>query len=383
MGMDCVGAQIVSRRSFAKGLAAGVLACSTGMLAGCYDINEDLTSIVDMGGRTVRVPRKIDRVFCTNPIGTDNVLFFASDLLAGWNFKPSGGAQDYFGVDLLALPSLGVWMGAGATPNSEEIAMQDPSVLLCYWTCDDAGVNMADSIRDETGFPVVLLDYTVQALPESYRFLGKLVDRADDAEAIARFCEAKLDYIEEMVAKVPAPERKSVFLSQGTGGLSTDPVGSMHVTDALELIGTRNVADMPGTEGQGMGMPSVNVEQIISWNPDAVLVSEYNMSDYQRSNLYDEILDDSNWNHVPCVAAGQVFRIPQMPLTWFGRPPSALRLLGCLWLLRVLYPERCAEIDVRAEAMEFYALFFGRGIDDGELDSILAGSGIVETEAGE
>lgn len=375
----------LSRRTFVKGVGFSMLALGiapAAVLSGCYDMRENLKSITDMGGRAVLVPREVNRVFCTNPIGTDNVLYFAPDLLAGWNFKPSGSSQDYFGVDLLALPSLGVWMGAGATPNVEEIAMQDPDVLLCYWTADEAGISMADSIRDETGFPVVLLDYTVQALPASYRFLGVVVGRLDAAEEIARFCEQKIELIESMTERVPSSARKSIFLAQGTGGLSTDPVGSMHVTDALELIKTANVAFLPGTEGQGMGMPTVNIEQILMWDPDAVLVSEYNMSDYQRSNVYGEIMSDPNWNEVPCVAAGEVYRIPQLPFTWFGRPPSALRLLGCLWLLRVLYPDYCGDIDVRSEAIEFIECFFGKRPTDDELDGILEDAGVPAAEEG-
>ena len=166
-----------------------------------------------------------------------------------------------------SLPSLGVWMGAGAVPNAEEIAAQNPDALLCFWTADEVGANMADEVQNQTGLPVVLVDYDVRSAPTTFRLLGDLMGCSERAVELASYCEGKLATIRAVADAVPESERKRVFLAQGNDGLTTDPVGSMHVTDALELINTENVADMPGTQGQGMGMPSVNLEQIINWNP--------------------------------------------------------------------------------------------------------------------
>ena len=323
------------------------------------------------------VPEQIDRVFCTNPIGTVDLFALAPEKLAGWNFRPAGDNKKYIPDEYFALPSLGVWMGAGSVPNAEEIAAQDPDVLLCYWTANDVGGDMADDIRDETGLPVVLVDYDVRHAPEMFRFVGDLVGCAERGEELAAFCERKLAVIERVAASIPEEERKSVFLAQGNDGLTTDPVGSMHVTDALDLINTGNVADMPGTEGKGMGMPSVNLEQVITWNPDAVLVAEFNMSDSESSDIYGAIRQDAHWSNVPCVKAGEIYRIPQSPFSWFGRPPSAARVLGCLWVLKVLYPAYAADINLRDETVEFYRMFYRYDdFDEYTLDQLLGAAGI-------
>ena len=370
-----------TRRSF-LGLAAvaAVSACAGGLLDGCADAGfaqGNLRNVADMGGRSVMVPEQIDRVFCTNPIGTVDLFALAPEKLAGWNFRPAGDNKKYIPDEYFALPSLGVWMGAGSVPNAEEIAAQDPDVLLCYWTADEVGGGMADDIRDETGLPVVLVDYDVRSAPEMFRYVGGLVGCEERGEELAAFCERKLARIERIAASIPESERKSVFLAQGNDGLTTDPVGSMHVTDALELIKTGNVADMPGTEGKGMGMPSVNLEQIITWNPDAVLVAEFNMSDSESSDIDGAIQQDAHWNNVPCVRAGEIYRIPQSPFSWFGRPPSAARVLGCLWVLKVLYPQYASDINMRDETVEFYRTFYRYdGFDEYTLDQLLGAAGI-------
>lgn len=362
----------ISRRRFVEFGASVVIGVSVGgLLVGCGGAKGPSHTITDMAGRVVAVPDTVTKAFCSNPIGTVDLYALAPEKLAGWNFIPAGDAQKYIDADSLKLPALGVWMGAGAVPNSEEIARISPDVIFCYWTADEVGANMADEIAKQTGFVVVSVDYDIRATPEMFRFVGGIIGEAKRAEELATFCEAKLELIENIVAGIPTDKRKRIFLSQGTDGLMTDPVGSLHVTDALELLDVGNVASMPGTEGKGMGMPSVNIEQIITWNPDAVLVAEYSMSNAESSDIYAELKADSRWHNIPCVAAGEVYRIPQAPFSWFGRPPSAVRIVGCLWLLHILYPDYTADLDMRGETREFYQTFYGVALDEAMLDAIL------------
>lgn len=367
------GAQIAAGAAI-LGFSSTALSGCMG-LSGCAVLQGNLRTVVDMAGREVAVPETIERVFCSNPIGTVDIYALDPDLLVGWNFRPTGDNRKYIPEVYLNLPPLGVWMGSGATPNDEEIVRQSPHAILCYWTADEVGCDMADGVRDETGMPTLLIDYDIRMCAEMFRYVGPLLGREERAEELAAYCDEKLAYIRACTAKIPEAERKSVYIAQGPGGLSTDPVGSMHVTDALDLINTGNVVDLPGTAGQGMGMPTVNLEQIIMWDPDAVLVSEYSMSDSESSDLYGEIVVDANWQNVPCVRAGAVYRLPQSPFAWFGRPPSVMRLLGCLLVLKLLYPVYTEDIDIVEETRAFYQLFLRLELEDEELIAILETAG--------
>lgn len=369
----------MDRRKFIIGSAsciAMLLTASSSALSGCSITSKSLQEVKDMGGREVYIPTKLERVFCTNPIGTADIYCLNPDLLVGWNFKPSGMSQYYIQSDYLELPSLGVWMGAGNTPNPEEIASQDPDVLLCFWTADETGTDMAEEIRSETSMPVLLIDYDLRNTPEMFRYLGNLFGCSERAEKLALYCEEKISWIQNVVKKVPQSKRKSIYLAQSSGGLSTDPVGSMHVDDALALIGTNNVANLPGTVGAGMGMPTVSIEQIIQWNPDAIFVSEYTMTDYKLSDIYSEIKTDRRWQQVECVKKGNIYSIPQAPFSWFGRPPSVVRLLGCLMLLKILYPSYVKSLDIRQEAKDFYSLFLNYSLSDKQLDELLTNTNL-------
>ncbi|MDR2197395.1 MAG: ABC transporter substrate-binding protein [Coriobacteriales bacterium] len=367
----------MSRRAFLRrtllfGLAAPGLACSPAALSGCVSAKRR-RSLLDMGARTVEVPETVRRVLCTNPIGTVDVYLLDPALLVGWNFRPRAADAAFLNPATLELPSLGVWMGAGSVPNAEEVLATRPDVLLCFWSVDEAGVAMADSIQEEMRLPVLLCDCSLEQVVETYTFLGELLGVTQRLNVLIAFFAEKLELLRSTVARIPEEELRTIFLAEGKGGLQTDPVGSLHVQDALDLLHTRNVVDLPGSEGQGMGMPSVSIEQIITWNPSAVLVSEYSMSDTATSDLYHEIRSDRNWNSVPCVAAGEIYQIPQSPFSWFGRPPSALRLLGCLWLLCRLYPEyaQAAGIVLETEVREFFSRCFDRELTEDELIVLL------------
>ena len=345
-------------------LAVLPLGCGRSLQAGAT------IEIIDMGGRTVVIPEIIDKVFCSNPIGTVNVYALAPERLAGWNFVPTGASAQYINPDYLDLPALGVWMGAGATPNREEIAKAAPSVILCFWSAGSEGVDMADSIQQQTGIPVILMDYSITATPEVYRLLGEYLDERERAGEFERYFEQELERLGGIVRGVPESERKSVFISQGARGLQTDPAGSLHVQDALDLLGLRNVAELPGTVGSGMGMPSVSPEQLLVWQPDAILVSEYNMGSNVMSNLHGEILSERSWANLNAVKNGAVYRIPQSPFSWFGKPPSAVRMLGSLWLINSLYPDY-AEFDMIREIINFYELFYRIELTEYEAAAIL------------
>lgn len=332
-------------------------------------------TITDMGGRKVQVPLSIQKVFCSNPIGTADTYMLDPELLAGWNYKPAGEDTRYIKSKYLALPALGVWMGAGATPNIEEIRKANPDVILCFWTADSTGVQMADEIQKQAGVPVVLVDYDIRSSDKTFDFLGSLLNRTTRGQELSAYCRETLDKISAMAAAVPASGKKTVYIAEGKGGLQTDSVGSMHVQDTFDLLGCTNVVYLPGSAGKGMGMPSVSLEQVIKWQPDVVLVSEYSMSNSRKSTLYQEIRKDSAWKNVKAVKDGHVYRIPQSPFAWIGRPPSAARLLGCLWLGKLLYGDK-ANVDVKAETVKFYRLLYGVNLTDQEVASILEYPGI-------
>ncbi len=370
----------VKRIRLKKYLLLIVLASMAFIIGGCRlaEVSNEASGkavetrvIVDMGGRRVTVPRKINKVFCSNPIGTVDVYLLAPEKLAGWNFKPALEERKFIEEKYLDLPALGVWMGAGAVPNAEEIVKAAPDAILCFWTTDRNGIDMADTIEAQTGIPVILMDCGINSVDKVYELLGEYLDVKERAEMLGRYCRNTLETLSEKISVIPEQKRKRVFISQGKGGLQTDPVGSIHIQDVLDFLKLKNVADLPGTAGKGMGMPSVSIEQLIYWNPDVILINEYNLNDAEKSGLYEEILHGEDWSQIKAVRDKKVYDIPQSPFSWFGKPPSAVRILGSVWLANLLYPDYI-HIDIRSEIKRFYSTFYRYSLTDTQVEEILA-----------
>lgn len=360
------------QRRVALCLLAFVLALITTGCSHHYAVQDTATHMVtDMGGRQVRIPKTIGKVFCSNPIGTVDVCTLAPQKLAGWNFKLTSEDLQYIRAKYRSLPALGVWMGTGATPNTEEITKVHPDVILCFWSIDESGRQMADQIQKQTHLPVLLMDYNIDSVDKVYRYLGGLLGVSKRAETLAQDSRSRLDKITAAIGNVPEAQQPKIYISEGAGGLQTDPVGSLHIQDVADLLHLDNVVNLTGAAGQGMGMPTVSVEQLMNWDPHFIFVNEYNLNSTEKSDIYSRILQNTQWSGITAVRDKKVYDIPQTPFSWFGKPPSVMRVLGSAWVASLLFPDQ-VKLDIRQEAKDFFKLYLNDNLTDAQLDAILA-----------
>ncbi|MFT8889826.1 MAG: ABC transporter substrate-binding protein [Ethanoligenens sp.] len=360
------------RKRIVLGLLAAIFVFSFSGCSHHYTVQSVSTHVVtDMGGRSVTIPKTISKVFCTNPIGTVDVYTLAPQKLAGWNFKLTSESLQYIDAKYRGLPALGVWMGTGATPNIEQITKVHPDVLLCFWSIDQNGKQMADQIQRQTHLPVLLMDYNVDSVEKVYRYLGGLLGVQARAETLAQNSRALLDRVTGAIGTVAEADEPKIFISEGVGGLQTDPVGSLHIQDAADLLHLNNVVNLTGASGQGMGMPTVSVEQLMNWDPHYIFVNEYNLNGAEKSNNYNAITTSVQWAGLSAVKQKHVYDIPQIPFSWFGKPPSVMRVLGAAWVAGLTYPDK-VKLDIRQEAKDFYKLYLNHNLSDAELSAMLA-----------
>jgi len=328
-------------------------------------VDEKTHSIVDMAGRTVQVPEKVDKIFSTGPVGTILIYTLAPEKLAGWNTPLTEAEKRYILDTYRDLPVLGRWFGKNSSGNPEELLKVHPDVILSMGTVDETAVSSAERLQEQVGIPVLLVDGSIDKLDVAYRFVGKLLGTEERAEELASYCSQTITEVREKVAKIPPGERRRVYYAQGPRGLETDPRGSFH-TEVLEIVGGINVAETP-VKG-GYGRASVSLEQVLAWDPDYIIVN----SDYaQEQGGYNTNFIDSRWHNIKAVKDGNVYRIPQYPYNWFDRPPSVNRIIGIKWLANILYPD-IFDIDIKAETKDFYAKFYHYDLSEKELNELLS-----------
>jgi ABC-type Fe3+-hydroxamate transport system substrate-binding protein len=156
---------------------------------------------------------------------------------------------------------------------------------------------------------------------------------------------------------------ETAFLSEELKKL---PAGSTH-SQIFDIAGVRNCAAID--EDFGYKDISINIEQVIKWNPDYIIVN--NRSSNQTGNiLLSKIKNDKSWQMLDAVKNNHLLVVPTSPKNWIGRPPGINRLLGIRWLEASLYPD-IAKTDMQKEVSRFCNLFYHISLSSEQIQNIL------------
>ncbi|BCS55058.1 ABC transporter substrate-binding protein [Geobacter sp. SVR] len=317
--------------------------------------------IIDMTGRKVTVPDRITRVYSSSPPGTWLLYAVDPSLLAGLNFAPGEREQRFLRPEFGRLPVVGGVVGHGRGLNMETLLKIKPDIVL-VWDWQQQGINgRFEETFQKLGIPTVYVRLdSLGDYPAAFRFLGELLDRRERTDRLERYAEQALKDVATAVGRIPANQRVSVYYAEGDEGLATEREASFHA-ELIPLAGGRNVHR--GEALDHVGMETVSLEQVMHYNPQAILV--------QEREFFARVLADPRWQGVKGVRDKRVYLIPRLPFNWFDRPPSFMRLLGLKWLANALYP-RQFPLDLARETREFYRLFLGVSLADADLKEVLS-----------
>jgi len=193
-------------------------------------------------------PPPTPRLVSLTPAITETVFALgAGDLLVG--------RSDWCSIPAQASVLPG--MGSSLTPNLEAIALAHPSGILVDASLGTKPDDLK-AISTVHSFPWL----TVEQVVGSTRELGKVVGKEAEANALA-------DQIASTLS-VTAPEGPVVLLAMAGEGLESGEVwyikpDSLHGA-ALHAAGAKNAV------GVREGAPMLTLEQVVSLNPDAVML---------------------------------------------------------------------------------------------------------------
>jgi len=313
----------------------------------------------DSGGRRVDVPEEIRHVFPAGPPASVTLFAVAPEKMIGWTRAPSTEARAFLPARYAELPEIGRLTGRGNTVNLENVVRLAPDLVLDVGSTTATYVSLADQVQEQTHIPEVLIGGRLAGTAATLRTIGGLLGVSERAEALAQYAESVLSGVQEAVAKVPAPERPSIYVARGPRGLETAVAGSIG-SEVVDLVGARNVV---GKDTGPRTIVDVSPEQILAWQPEVILTID--------RRFHAAIRSDPVWREVDGVQAGRIHFVPDLPFSWLDDPPAPNRLIGLLWLGKVLYPTSFPQ-DIRAEARRFYGLFYQQEPSDAQLDGLLA-----------
>jgi len=313
----------------------------------------------DSGGRRVNVPDEVHRVFPVGPPASVTLFTLAPEKMLGWPRAPSPEARSFLPTRYGELPEIGRLTGRGNTVNLENVVRWAPDLVLDVGSTTAHYVSLADQVVEKTHIPTVLIGGRLADTPTTFRTTGDLLGVSSRAEALAGYAEALLGRVQEAIAKIPAAGRPSIYVARGPTGLETAVAGSI-ASEVVDLLGARNVV---GKDSAPRTIVGVSPEQLLAWQPDVILAID--------RRCHAAIRTDPVWRELKAVQPGKIHLVPALPFSSLDDPPAPNRLIGLLWLGKLLYPALFPQ-DIRREARRFYALFYQQEPSDTQLDGLFA-----------
>lgn len=284
------------------------------------------------------------------------LLAVAPEKLVGFSsFDFSRQTAIPFHEDIRALPKLGKLAGRASTLSLEALLALKPDLVIDCGNADETWLSQARQVNAQTQIPWLLINGELRLSPQQLLAAGEALGVATRARTQAKLAQR---FIDEALAFSHSPAAKLRFYAaRGARGLETGLQGSLH-TEAAELLGLHNVAQIPGRHG----LAQVSMENLLSWQPDIILVQDAITAQYLR--------EDPVWQGVKAVADRRILFLSGLPFGWLDAPPGINRLLG----LRRLH----AWLDLQVEAgfktdMQRYSeLFWHTTLSDAQYQQLVS-----------
>ena len=316
-------------------------------------------TFTDSVGRTVELPKNIERVAISGPLAQIVVFALCPDKLVGIASKWDKTAEQFLATEYYQLPELGQLYGGKGELNLETLLNSGAQVVIDVGEPKGSIKEDLDALTEQTGIPFVHITMTTATMGDAYRKLGELLHMPDEAEALAAYCEQAYEKISKIAENV---DKVNLLYITGDQGLNVIAQDSYHA-EVIDLLSNNlAVVDNPSSKGTGN---EVDMEQIMLWNPDVIL--------FAPESCYATVGTDPLWSGITAIRTGEYYEVPMGPYNWMGFPPSVQRVLGMLWMAKLLYPD-AADYDLYTEVAAYFRLFYHCELSEDAFNALVANS---------
>lgn len=324
--------------------------------------------VTDQLGREVTIPGKIERVVTGGILPYFSTWYVATNStkeIVGMHPNSYNAAKNSIlskiSPDVLNAETSYIQNGE---VNVEELLKIDPQLYVEISTNEDS-INKVT----EAGIPVVAVKAIDAAAAEplatfnSWLTLTSKItgttDRADRFLQEGKKVQSELDAKLKDIAKENKPRALILFMhndkSITVGGSNFFGNQWLNATGAIDVA-----------EKDVQGRKEVNMEQIYSWNPDIIYIT--NFTETQPEDLLENKVDGQDWSQVKAVQDGKVYKIPLGIYRWF--PPSGDAPLMLKWMAQKNHPALFT-YKIEDEIKTYYKDFYEFDVTDEEIHDIL------------
>jgi iron complex transport system substrate-binding protein len=311
----------------------------------------------DSAGRRVMLPDQITRIMPAGPSSAVFVFVLVPNKMIGWPLPLSRAQRALLPAKYARLPAVGQLGGSYPTATADDVIRLHPDLIVGYGAISPPTVALADRIQQQTHTPYILLDDSIQLMPQMLRQMSPIFGAGDNGLAVASYAFHAVGALRGELLITSPTDRPLVYYGRGPDGLETALPGSAEAS-VIEQAGVINVA---GGLGRG-GLTRVTRGQIFGWNPQIIIA--------QQRSFYNALLRGWQWRGLAAVRSKKVYLAPADPFGWIDDPPGVNRAIGLYWLASLFYPNLYQQ-DIRTVAREFYQLYYGVQLTDRQLEALV------------
>lgn len=213
---------------------------------------------------------------------------------------------------------------SGFMPNIETMLHIGPDLI---WQWGHMGDELLTPLR-EAGLPTAALLYgTEERTREWIRLMGKALGKDQQAAAQLQWRMQVEQSIRRITADIPVKARPKVLYLSRYAPQYRAPGKNGSFEFDIALAGGINVSSAIGNA------PTVNIEQILVWQPDVIL-----LNNFEAKLTPQTIYDDPLFADIPAVRHRRVYKVPAGGYLW--DPPSQESPLYWQWLSQILHPDK-------------------------------------------
>lgn len=316
--------------------------------------------VTDTTGREVHLPGEVTRLAVV-PIPWASIVYAvdgSGERVVGMH--PSAKASYETSMLKVLAPEMENastdFVGQDFTIHMEELSKLNPSAII-VWNYQEDEISQLEKLK----IPTIALQYgTIEDLQNGIRVIGKILGKEERAEALVKFQQDMMAYLDTKKAAIEGGEKPKVLYLRD-GDLKVAAGGTVN-TRMIETAGGVNVAkDVPGQ------WTAVTMEQVAAWDPEVIILS--NFSSIQPADLFEDKFAGQKWKNIKAVREGCVYKAPIGLYRWDA--PCIETPLMIEWIAQKLHPETFDDERLTDDMRSFYEKFFSYQLSDDDLKMIL------------
>jgi iron complex transport system substrate-binding protein len=309
-------------------------------------VNAGDVILTDMMDREIVLPGNIERIVTTYKPATQFIFALgAEERLVAVDIGSPG--EKLFTNLLPEIKELPVVGSKRNGLNLEEIIVQKPDLVILFPYKE--GIETAKNLARHGIASIIIKPESLREIRETNLLLGKALGLEERAERINSFYDQLLDFIKERLRGLDEEDKKRVYFAN-THFLDTFGDEVLQ-TSLIEVAGGINPAKQ-----SKKGFLKISAEQLLEWNPDLIVLSQYYGGDINELSSREE------YQFLRAFKEDKIYRVPSNLEPWDFPGPSSF--LSIIWLSAKLYPERFKDFDITEIVNNYYYNLYAKSFSN-------------------